>query len=62
MDFTHDRTRFALRIMENGGKSQSIPVRYDLQQLLLGYLEVFDSQAEPKDAPFSVRLPVESAN
>ena len=51
-DFTHDGTQYALRFMEKGGKSRSIPVRHDLQQLLLDYLEVIDGQAEPKDAPF----------
>ena len=51
-DFTHDGTQYALRFMEKGGKSRSIPARHDLQQLLLDYLEVIDGQAKPKDAPF----------
>lgn len=51
-DFTHDGTQYSLRFMEKGGKSRSIPVRHDLQQLLLDYLEVIDGHAEPKDAPF----------
>ena len=51
-DFAYDGTQYTLRFMEKGGKSRSIPIRHDLQILLLAYLASFDSQAEPKDAPF----------
>lgn len=51
-DFAYDGTQYTLRFLEKNGKSRSIPVRHDLQGLLLGYLASFDWQAEPKDAPF----------
>lgn len=50
-DFVWDGTQYTLRFQEKGGKSRSIPVRHDLQRLLLSYLERFDWQTEPKDAP-----------
>ena len=51
-DFAYDGTQYTLRFMEKGGKSRSIPIRHDLQALLLAYLACFNSQAEPKDAAF----------
>ena len=35
----HDGTQYALRFSEKGGKSREIPVRHDLEQILLGYIE-----------------------
>lgn len=51
-DFTQDGTQYLLRLMEKGRKSRSIPVRHDLQQLLLTYLGAIRSQSKPKDTPF----------
>ncbi len=51
-DFTWDGTQYALRFAEKGGKSRLIPVRHDLQAILLAYLESFDWRSEPSDAPF----------
>jgi site-specific recombinase XerD len=50
-DMVWDGAQYSLRFAEKGGKSRSIPVRYDLQQTLLDYLATFDWQAQPKDAP-----------
>jgi integrase len=35
----HDGSQYTLRFSEKGGKSREIPVRHDLEQLLLGYIE-----------------------
>ena len=35
----HDGTQHSLRFSEKGGKSREIPVRHDLEQFLLGYIE-----------------------
>ena len=35
----HDGTQYALRFSEKGGKAREIPVRHDLEQLLLAYIE-----------------------
>jgi integrase/recombinase XerD len=35
----HDGSQYTLRFSEKGGKSREIPVRHDLEQLLLGYLQ-----------------------
>ncbi len=35
----HDGTEYALRVAEKGGKSREIPVRADLQKLLLAYMQ-----------------------
>lgn len=50
-DFVWDGAQFTLRFAEKGGKSRSIPVRHNLQLTLLRYLESFDWQSQPKDAP-----------
>jgi integrase/recombinase XerD len=36
----HDGSQYTLRFSEKGGKSREIPVRHDLEQLLLQYIEV----------------------
>lgn len=51
-DFEWDGTQYALRFAEKGGKSRLIPVRHDLQVILLAYLESFHWRAEPGEAPF----------
>ncbi len=35
----HDGTQYSLRFSEKGGKAREIPVRHDLQEILLGYIE-----------------------
>jgi site-specific recombinase XerD len=35
----HDGTQYALRFSEKGGKAREIPVRHDLELILLGYIE-----------------------
>lgn len=49
-DFVWDGTQYALRFAEKGGKSRSIPVRHDLQILLLDYLKCL-GESPPKDSP-----------
>jgi site-specific recombinase XerD len=49
--FDHDGTQWTLRFAEKGGKSREIPVRHDLEQFLLRYLEAAQLKAEPKDSP-----------
>jgi integrase/recombinase XerD len=44
----HDGTQYALRFSEKGGKSREIPVRHDVQKLLLAYMEA----AGITDGPF----------
>ncbi len=38
-ELRHDGTQYALRFDEKGGKAREIPVRYDLQRLLLAYMQ-----------------------
>ena len=35
----HDGTQYALRFLEKGGKSREIPVRADLQKIILAYIQ-----------------------
>jgi integrase/recombinase XerD len=35
----HDGSQYTLRFSEKGGKSREIPVRHDLERLLLGYIQ-----------------------
>jgi integrase len=35
----HDGTQYALRFLEKGGKSREIPVRADLQKIILAYVQ-----------------------
>lgn len=37
-DLRHDGTQWTLRFTEKGGKSREIPVRHDLEQILLSYM------------------------
>jgi len=50
-DFTWDGTQYSLRFIEKGGKSRSIPVRHDLQFMLLAYLDDLQWQSEAGDRP-----------
>lgn len=50
-DLVWDGTQYSLRFHEKGGKSRLIPVRHDLQQLLLAYLSDLNLEQEPKTAP-----------
>lgn len=50
-DMVWDGTQYSLRFAEKGGKSRSIPVRHDLQQYLLAYLDGLDRENAPRDAP-----------
>jgi site-specific recombinase XerD len=50
-DFQHDGAQYVLRFQEKGGKSREIPVRHDLEGLILAYVEAADIASEPKDRP-----------
>lgn len=52
MDLFEVGSQFMLRVNEKGGKVQDIPVRHDLEILLLEYLAVASLASEPKDSPF----------
>ncbi|HWB12704.1 MAG TPA: tyrosine-type recombinase/integrase [Pirellulales bacterium] len=47
-DFQWDGTQYAFRFHEKGGKSRLIPVRGDLQEDLLAYLDCIDWKAQPE--------------
>jgi integrase/recombinase XerD len=50
--FTYDGSQWTLRFEEKGGKSREIPVRHDLQELLLAYLKAADTDGQvPGDTP-----------
>jgi site-specific recombinase XerD len=38
-NLVHDGSQYTLRFSEKGGKSREIPVRHDLEQFLLGYIQ-----------------------
>jgi integrase/recombinase XerD len=38
-DLRHDGTQYTLRFAEKGGKAREIPVRHDLERLLLAYIQ-----------------------
>lgn len=50
-DFQWDGSQFTLRFHEKGGKSRLIPVRHDLQEYLLDYLDCIDWQSQPPESP-----------
>ena len=51
-DFRYDSGQYALRFdREKGGKSREIPVRHDLQELLLDYLRAAEPAGAGADAP-----------
>ncbi len=51
-DLAWDGSQYALRFHEKGGKSRLIPVRHDLQLILLSYLDCFDWTTGAGEAPF----------
>ncbi len=50
-DLIDEGGQYVLNFHEKGGKQRSIPVRFDLQQLLLDYLNIADPLRTQKDAP-----------
>lgn len=50
-DFYDAGGQWMLRFTEKGGKSREIPVRHDLQQMIVAYIEAAGLQQAPKDAP-----------
>ncbi len=50
-DLIDEGGQYVLKFHEKGGKQRTIPVRFDLQQLLLDYLAVADPLRTQKDAP-----------
>jgi integrase/recombinase XerD len=48
-DLQFDGEQYVLRFHEKGGKSREIPVRLDLQRILLAYLAAAKLETEPKD-------------
>jgi site-specific recombinase XerD len=50
-DFQYDGEQYVLRFHEKGGKSREIPVRLDLQRILMAYLDAAGLQGEAKDSP-----------
>ena len=50
--FANDGSQWTLRFEEKGGKSREIPVRHDLQKLLLDYVKAADPDGKaPGDTP-----------
>jgi site-specific recombinase XerD len=50
--FAYDGSQWTLRFEEKGGKSREIPVRHDLQKLILDYLKSADADGKsPGDTP-----------
>jgi integrase/recombinase XerD len=43
----HDGTQYTLRFAEKGGKSREIPVRHDVEQVLLAYVQAADIAEGP---------------
>lgn len=52
-----DGSQFVLRFQEKGGKSREIPVRHDLQEMLLAYLNAAGLRDGPADGPLFRTLP-----
>ena len=48
---SHDGSQWSLRFAEKGGKSREIPLRHDLQGMVLAYLEAAGLADAGKDAP-----------
>src|SRR5689334_2931096 len=46
-----DGSHFLLRFLEKGGKRRMIPVRHDLERMLLDYLSAADLTNAPATAP-----------
>lgn len=57
-DFVWDGCQYALRFEEKGGKSREIPVRHDLQAMILDYLHGIQARGEdPPNGPLFRSLP-----
>ena len=54
-DLVHDGSQCALRFSEKGGKSREIPVRHDLERLLLAYVHAVRTTEGPSSAPRTAR-------
>jgi integrase/recombinase XerD len=50
-DFQDEGSQYVLRFQEKGGKSREIPVRHDLEGVILAYIEAAGIAAQPKDSP-----------
>jgi site-specific recombinase XerD len=48
---SHDGSQWTLRFVEKGGKSREIPLRHDLQGIVLAYLDAAGLTDAGKDAP-----------
>jgi integrase/recombinase XerD len=47
----HDGSQWLLKFAEKGGKAREIPVRHDLEQYLLAWLDAAGLRDAPKDSP-----------
>ena len=50
-DFQDDGQQYVLRFQEKSGKSREIPVRHDLEGIILAYVDAAGIAGEPKDTP-----------
>ena len=50
-DFQRDGSQYVFRFLEKGGKSREIPVRHDLERVILAYIEAAGLGGAPKDSP-----------
>jgi integrase/recombinase XerD len=50
-DFQHDGQQYALRFQEKGGKNREIPVRHDLEGIILSYVEAAGIGGDAKESP-----------
>ena len=50
-DFTREGDQWVLAFNDKGGKHRKVPVRHDLQQVLLGYLNAAGISQDDKDTP-----------
>jgi integrase/recombinase XerD len=50
-DFQREGSQYVLRFHEKGGKSREIPVRHDLEAMILAYIEAAAISGQPKDSP-----------
>jgi integrase/recombinase XerD len=55
-DFAQDGTQYVLRFAEKGGKARSIPVRHDLEAILLEYVLMAQLEHQPKDSPLFLSM------
>jgi integrase/recombinase XerD len=51
-DFQHDGQQYVLRFQEKGGKSREIPVRHDLERVILVYVESAGIAGDGEDKPW----------